>query len=76
MGQATSMRKVGVAAFIGALVEWHDHFLYGLAAGVVFNQLFFPSENPLVPPPQSYTTTRRYRSWFSSLHVPRTSECQ
>jgi MFS transporter, MHS family, shikimate and dehydroshikimate transport protein len=47
-GQATSMRKVGVAAFIGALVEWYDYFLYGLAAGVVFNQLFFPSENPLV----------------------------
>ena len=29
-GQATSMRKVGVAAFIGALVEWYDYFLYGL----------------------------------------------
>jgi MHS family shikimate/dehydroshikimate transporter-like MFS transporter len=48
MGQATSMRKVGVAAFIGALVEWYDYFLYGLAASVVFNQLFFPSENPIV----------------------------
>ncbi len=48
MGGATSMRKVGVAAFIGALVEWYDYFLYGLAAGVVFNQLFFPSANPLV----------------------------
>src|SRR3712207_5943353 len=47
MGRATSMRKVGVAAFIGALVEWYDYFLYGLAAGVVFNQLFFPSENEL-----------------------------
>jgi MFS transporter, MHS family, shikimate and dehydroshikimate transport protein len=39
------MRKVGVAAFIGALVEWYDYFLYGLAAGVCFNQLFFPPEN-------------------------------
>jgi MFS family permease len=47
MGRASSMRKVGVAAFVGALVEWYDYFLYGLAAGVVFNQLFFPSENPL-----------------------------
>jgi len=48
LGQQTSMTKVGVAAFIGALVEWYDYFLYGLAAAVVFNQLFFPSENPLV----------------------------
>jgi MHS family shikimate/dehydroshikimate transporter-like MFS transporter len=47
LGQATSMRKVGVAAFAGALIEWYDFFLYGLAAAVVFNQLFFPSEEPL-----------------------------
>ncbi len=46
-GEEISMRKVGVAAFLGALVEWYDYFLYGLAAAVVFNQLFFPSENPL-----------------------------
>ena len=48
LGQGTSMTKVGVAAFIGALVEWYDYFLYGLAASVVFAQLFFPSENPLI----------------------------
>jgi MHS family shikimate/dehydroshikimate transporter-like MFS transporter len=47
LGRESSMTKVGVAAFIGALVEWYDYFLYGLAAGVVFNQLFFPSANPL-----------------------------
>ena len=48
LGQETSMIKVGVAPFIGALVEWCDYFLYGLAASVVFTKLFFPSENPLV----------------------------
>jgi len=42
------MTKVGIAAFIGALVEWYDYFLYGLAASVVFTQLYFPSENQLV----------------------------
>jgi MFS family permease len=42
------MTKVGVAAFIGALVVWYDYFLYGLAASVVFTKLFFPSENPLI----------------------------
>ena len=40
LGQETSMTKVGIAAFIGALVEWYDYFLYGLAASVVFTQLF------------------------------------
>jgi hypothetical protein len=29
------------------LVEWYDYFLYGLAASVVFTQLFFPLENRL-----------------------------
>ncbi len=47
LGQITSIRQVGVAAFIGAMIEWYDFFLYGLAAAVVFNQLFFPSEEPL-----------------------------
>jgi MFS transporter, MHS family, shikimate and dehydroshikimate transport protein len=47
LGQITSIRQVGVAAFIGAMIEWYDFFLYGLAAAVVFNQLFFPSETPL-----------------------------
>jgi hypothetical protein len=42
------MTKVGVAAFIGALIEWYDYFLYGLAASVVFTELFFPSENQLI----------------------------
>ena len=41
------MTKVGIAAFIGALVEWYDYFLYGLAASTVFTQLFFPLENRL-----------------------------
>ncbi len=43
----TSIRKVGIAAFFGAMIEWYDYFLYGLAAAVVFNQLFFPSQAPL-----------------------------
>jgi MFS family permease len=47
LGQITSIRQVGVAAFMGAMIEWYDFFLYGLAAAVVFNQLFFPSEVPL-----------------------------
>jgi MFS transporter, MHS family, shikimate and dehydroshikimate transport protein len=47
LGQISSIRQVGFAAFMGAMIEWYDFFLYGLAAAVVFNQLFFPSETPL-----------------------------
>ena len=37
LGQVSSIRQVGMAAFIGAMVEWYDFFLYGLAAAVVLN---------------------------------------
>ncbi|GAB2815048.1 MFS transporter [Streptomyces chlorus] len=40
-------RIVG-ASLIGTTVEWYDFFLYGSAAALVFNTLFFPSSDPLV----------------------------
>jgi MFS transporter, MHS family, shikimate and dehydroshikimate transport protein len=36
-----SVRKVALASSIGAAIEWYDFFIYGTAAGLVFNQLFF-----------------------------------
>ncbi|HWL95768.1 MAG TPA: MFS transporter [Nocardioidaceae bacterium] len=36
-----SPRKVALASAVGATIEWYDFFLYGTAAGLVFNQLFF-----------------------------------
>ena len=38
---AASPRKVAVASAVGATIEWYDFFLYGTAAGLVFDQLFF-----------------------------------
>ncbi|MGH4031544.1 MFS transporter [Actinomycetota bacterium Odt1-20B] len=39
-------RIVG-ASLIGTTVEWYDFFLYGSAAALVFNTLFFPASDPL-----------------------------
>ena len=38
---APSARRVAVASAVGATIEWYDFFLYGTAAGLVFDKLFF-----------------------------------
>ncbi len=42
-----SIRKVAIASLIGTSIEWYDFFLYGTAAALVFNRLFFPTFDPL-----------------------------
>ncbi|HZZ34375.1 MAG TPA: MFS transporter, partial [Caulobacteraceae bacterium] len=42
------LTKVIAASMIGTTIEWYDFFLYGTAAALVFNKLFFPSSEPLV----------------------------
>lgn len=37
------MRRVVTASFVGTAIEWYDFFLYGTAAALVFNKLFFPN---------------------------------
>ena len=44
----SSVRRVIVASLIGTSLEWYDFFIYGTAAALVFNELFFPSFEPLV----------------------------
>jgi metabolite-proton symporter len=47
-GRATTpLRRVIMASLIGTTIEWYDFFLYGSAAALVFNRLFFPSSDPL-----------------------------
>jgi len=43
-----SITQVAIASFIGTAIEWYDFFLYGTAAALIFNRLFFPTFDPLV----------------------------
>ncbi|POX37638.1 MFS transporter [Streptomyces sp. Ru73] len=42
------IRRLLTAAFTGTALEWYDYFLYGTAAALVFNRLFFPDLDPAV----------------------------
>jgi MHS family shikimate/dehydroshikimate transporter-like MFS transporter len=46
-GRRTSLREVIWASVVGTVIEWYDFFIYGAAAAVVFNKLFFPQFAPL-----------------------------
>src|SRR6187431_2593552 len=45
--ETTPLRRVVLASLIGTTIEWYDFFLYGTAAALIFNKLFFPSFDPL-----------------------------
>ncbi len=53
---ASSQRRVIAACLIGTSLEWYDFFIYGVAAALVFNELFFPSFDPLVGTLLAFTT--------------------
>ena len=42
-----SSRKVAFASLIGTTIEWYDFFIFGTAAALIFNQVFFPSFDPV-----------------------------
>jgi MFS transporter, MHS family, shikimate and dehydroshikimate transport protein len=45
-GRGSVFRAVG-ASTIGTIVEWYDFYIYGTAAALVLNKLFFPSLDPV-----------------------------
>lgn len=44
---SSGIRRIVAASLIGTTIEWYDFFLYGTAAALVFNKLFFPTADPL-----------------------------
>ena len=46
--KAVSMRTVAAASAIGTTIEWYDFLIYATAASLVFNKLFFPTDDPLI----------------------------
>jgi MHS family shikimate/dehydroshikimate transporter-like MFS transporter len=56
VGQEVSPGKVALASAIGATIEWYDFFIFGTAAGLIFNQLFFTSLDPITGTLVAYLT--------------------
>lgn len=50
------VHRVIRASVIGATIEWYDFFLYGVMAGLVFNKLYFPSDDAFVGTMLAYAT--------------------
>jgi MFS family permease len=42
-GASPPMRRIAIASMTGTVIEFYDFFIYGTAAALVFNKVFFPS---------------------------------
>ncbi|HET7327839.1 MAG TPA: MFS transporter [Nocardioidaceae bacterium] len=54
--QRRTLRRAFAASLMGTSLEWYDFALYGAAAAVVFNQLFFPDDDPAMATIKAFLT--------------------
>src|SRR6202034_2282577 len=54
--QTSEIKRIVVSSIIGTAVEWYDFLIYGTAAALVFNKLFFPSSDPALSTIASFGT--------------------
>ncbi|MCI2417876.1 MHS family MFS transporter [Saccharopolyspora sp. K220] len=54
--KGASPRAVSAAALVGSTIEWYDFMVFGTAAALVFNKLFFPAFSPLAGTLASFAT--------------------
>ncbi|MFP5316032.1 MAG: MFS transporter, partial [Actinomycetes bacterium] len=48
--------RIARAAFVGTALEWYDYFLFGTAAAIVFNRLFFTELDPTAATMAAFAT--------------------
>jgi MFS family permease len=51
-----AIRLTATASLIGTTIEWYDFILYTSLAGLIFNKLYFPADDPVVSLLLAYAT--------------------
>ena len=51
-----AIRLTAIASLIGTTIEWYDFILYTSLAGLIFNKLYFPADDPVVSLLLAYAT--------------------